>query len=128
MALAGVVALYSPLLTSDEREAVSAFFVGQGGVRYAKKISVTADKIVCKVSNVDITARTCELTFKGTRQTITGRRASEIFATEAMAGIPPDGAAGSVSESLSKLNCTIDPAEIKAKGGGGASCTFETGN
>jgi len=128
MALAGVVALYSPLLTSDEREAVSAFFVGQSGVRYARKISVTADKIVCRVSNVDITARSCELTFKGAKQTITGRRASEIFATEAMAGVPADGAAGSIVESLSKLTCTLDPTEIKAKGGGGASCSFETGN
>jgi hypothetical protein len=45
-----------------------------------------------------------------------------------MAGIPADGAAGSVSESLSKLNCTLDPAEIKQKAGGGASCSFETGN
>ena len=128
LALAGVVALYSPLLTADEREAVSAFFVGQSGVRYAKKISVTADKIVCRVSNVDITARSCELTFKGAKQTITGRRASEIFATEAMAGIAADGAAGSVFESLSKLNCTIDPAEIRKKSGEGATCSFETGN
>lgn len=128
LALAGVVALYSPLLTADEREAVSAFFVGQSGVRYAKKISVTADKIVCRVSNVDITARSCELTFKGAKQTISGRRASEIFATEAMAGIPADGAAGSVSESLSKLTCTLDPAEIRKKAGGGADCSFETGN
>jgi hypothetical protein len=128
LALAGVVALYSPLLTADEREAVSAFFVGQTGVRYAKKISVTADKITCKVSNVDITARSCELTFKGAKQTITGRRASEIFATEAMAGVPADGAAGSMSESISKLNCMLDPAEIKQKAGGGAACTFETGN
>ncbi|KRR02547.1 hypothetical protein CQ12_15485 [Bradyrhizobium jicamae] len=128
LALAGVVALYSPLLTSDEREAVSALFVGQSGGRYAKKISVTADKIVCRVSNVDITARSCELTFKGAKQTITGRRASEIFATEAMAGVPPDGAAGSVFESISKLNCTLDPAEIRKKAGGGADCTFETGN
>jgi hypothetical protein len=128
LALAGVVALYSPLLTADEREAVSAFFVGQSGVRYAKKISVTADKIVCRVSNVDITARSCELTFKGAKQTITGRRASEIFATEAMAGIPADGAAGSVFESLSMLACTLDPAEIKQKAGGGATCSFETGN
>jgi hypothetical protein len=44
-----------------------------------------------------------------------------------MAGIPADGAAGSVSESLSKLSCTLDPAEIKQKAGGGASCSFETG-
>jgi hypothetical protein len=97
-------------------------------VRYAKKISVTADKIVCRVSNVDITARSCELTFKGAKQTISGRRASEIFATEAMAGIPADGAAGSVSEGLSKLNCTLDPTEIRKKAGGGADCSFETGN
>jgi hypothetical protein len=97
-------------------------------VRYAKKISVTADKIVCKVSNVDITVRSCELTFKGARQTITGRRASEIFATEAMAGVPPDGAAGSMVESLSKLSCTLDPAEIRKKSGEGATCSFETGN
>ena len=128
LALAGVVAPYSPLLTADEREAVSALFVGQSGVRYAKKISVTADKIVCRVSNIDITARSCELTFKGAKQTITGRRANEIYATEAVAGVPPDGAAGSVFESLSKLNCTLDPAEIKQKAGGGATCSFETGN
>src|SRR5262245_58882328 len=128
LALAGVVALYSPLLTADEREAVSAFFVGQSGVRYAKKISFTADKIVCKVSNVDITARSCELTFKGAKQTITGRRASEIFATEVMARVPADGAAGSMFESLSKLNCTLDPAEIRKKTGGGADCACETGN
>src|SRR5258705_4803431 len=120
LALAGVVALYSPLLTSDEREAVSAFFVGQTGVRYAKKISVTADKIVCRVSNVDITARSCELTFKGAKPTITGRRASVIFATEAMASIPPNGAAGSVFESLSTLTCTLDPAQINQNAGGRA--------
>ena len=128
LALAGVVALYSPLLASDEQEAVSAFFVGQSGVRYAKKISVTADKIVCRVSNVDITARSCELTFRGAKQTITGRRASEIFATEVMAGVPAGGAAGPMFESLSKLNCTLDPAEIRKKTGGGADCSFETGN
>ena len=40
----------------------------------------------------------------------------------------PGGDAGSVTESLSKLNCTLDPAEIKQKAGGGASCSFETGN
>src|SRR5437763_16520946 len=73
LALAGVVALYSPLLTADEREAVSALFVGQSGVRYAKKISVTADKIVCSVSIVEIHARYCELPFTGTRQPCAGR-------------------------------------------------------
>ena len=111
LALAGVVAPYSPLLTAEEREAVSALFAGHSDVRYAKKISVTADKIVCRISNVDITARSCELTFKSATHTIKGRRANEVFATEVMAGVPSDGAAGSIFESLSKLNCTLDPAE-----------------
>ena len=128
LALAGVVALYSPLLSSDERETAAALFVGEKDVRYARKITVTADKIVCRVSNVDIAARSCELTFNGKKQTITGRRANEIFATEAMAGVPGDGAAGSTFESLSKLNCTLDPKAIKQKDGSGAVCTFETGN
>ena len=127
LALAGVVAPLSPL-PAAEKKVIAAFFAGNTNANYANKITLTADKIVCRTSNVDITARSCELTFKGAKQTITGRRASEIFATEAMAGIPPDGAAGSVLESLSKLNCTLDPAEIRQKAGGGASCSFETGN
>jgi hypothetical protein len=45
-----------------------------------------------------------------------------------MAGVPPDGATGSVFESLSKLTCTLDPAEIRKKAGGGVECSFETGN
>jgi hypothetical protein len=128
LALAGVVALYSPLLSGDERETAAALFVGEKDVRYARKITIIADKIACRVSNVDIAARSCELTFNGKKQILTGRRASEIFATEAMAGVPPDGAAGSVFAGLSNLSCTLDPKAIKQKDGSGASCTFETGN
>ena len=128
LALAGVVALYSPLLSGDERETAAALFVGEKDVRYAKKITITADKIACRVSNVDISARSCELTFNGKKQTVTGRRASEIFATEALVGVAPDGAAGSVFETLSNLSCTLDPKAIKQKDGSGASCSFESGN
>jgi hypothetical protein len=128
LALAGVVALYSPLLSGDERETAAALFVGEKDVRYAKKLTITADKIACRVSNVDISARSCELTFRGRKQTVNGRRASEIFATEALAGVPSDGAAGSVFESLSNLSCTLDPKAIKQKDGSGANCTFEPGN
>jgi hypothetical protein len=38
-----------------------------------------------------------------------------------------EGAAGSIVENISKLECTIDPNEIKKKDGVGAECTFETG-
>ena len=127
LALAGVVAPYSPLPVA-EKKAVAAFFAGNTGGSYAKKITVTADKIVCRTSNVDITARSCELTFKGNTRTLKGREANEIFATEVMAGVPSDGAAGSIFENLSKLSCTLDPKALKDKAGAGADCSFEPGN
>jgi hypothetical protein len=127
LALAGVVAPYSPL-PAAEKKAVAAFFAGNTDVSYAKKITVTADKIVCRTSNVDITARSCELTFKGKTRTVKGREANEIFASEVMAGVPSDGAAGSIFESLSKLSCTLDPKALKDKAGAGADCSFEPGN
>jgi hypothetical protein len=127
LALAGVVAPYSPL-PSGQRKAVAAFFAGNTNVNCTRKIIVTADKIVCRTSNVDITARSCELTFKGKTRSLKGRDANEIFATEVMAGVPSDGAAGSNFESLSKLSCTLDPKALKDKAGGGADCSFEPGN
>ena len=127
LALAGVVAPYSPL-PSGEKKVVAALFGGKSNVGYAKKIVLTADKIVCRTSNVDITARSCELTFKAGKRTVKGREANEIYATEIMAGVPSDGAAGSVFESLAKLSCTLDPKVIRENAGGGADCSFEPGS
>jgi hypothetical protein len=127
LAMAGVVAPYSPL-PAAEKKAVAAFFAGKTNVPYTKKITVTADKIVCRTSNVDITARSCELTFGTSTKKFTGREANEVYSTEAMAGIPPDGAAGSNFESISKLNCTLDPAQLKDKAGAGAECSYQPAN
>jgi hypothetical protein len=126
LALAGVVAQYAPIPAANKK-AVAAFFKGDPNFPYKGKISVMADKIVCRTSTVDITARSCEVTFKIKKQSLTGREANELFATQAMAGIPSEGAAGSNFESLAKLNCTIDPAQLKSKGGGGAECSYEAG-
>jgi hypothetical protein len=97
-------------------------------VKSSKTISITADQIVCRTSNVDIAARSCEMTFKTSKRSVKGAKANEIFATLATAGVTPEGAAGSNFESISKLNCTIDPTEIGQKSGGGANCSFETAN
>ena len=126
LALAGVVAPYS-YLPAAEKMAVAKLFQGHTSISYTRKISVTADKIVCRTGNVDITARSCELTFKNGKRTLKAHEANELYATEVMAGVPSDGAAGSVFESLSKLNCTLDPKAIKDKAGAGAECTFEPG-
>jgi hypothetical protein len=125
LALAGVVAEASPVLGSAERKAVDELFAGSSDISYKKKIAVAADKIVCRTSNVDITARSCDLTFGKKTKTINGRAANELFSTEAMAGVASDGAAGSIFEGLAKLNCTLDPQAIKQRDGSGADCTYE---
>jgi hypothetical protein len=128
LALAAVVAPSSSLLTAAEKHTVAMLFDGNTNGPYKANIAVTADKIVCRTSNVDLTARSCELTFGKTVKTLKGRAANEVYATEALAGVPSDGAAGSIFESLSKLACTLDPKAIADKDGSGAACSFETGN
>lgn len=125
LALAAVVATASPLLTSAERRAIDELFAENSNISYKKKIVVTADKIVCRTSNVDITLRSCELSFGGKTKTINGRAANELYATEAMAGVPADAAAGTNYESIAKLSCTLDPQAIRQKDGSGANCTYE---
>jgi hypothetical protein len=125
LALAAVVAPSSSLLKPAEKRAIAMLFAMSSDLPTKKKLIVTADKIVCRVRDVDITARSCQLTFGKRTKPLRGRAANELYATEAVAGVPPDGAAGSIYESLSRLNCTLDPTAIEAKDGGGATCTYE---
>jgi hypothetical protein len=127
LALAGVIAPHSPNLSTLDKKTVAAFFDG-GITPYGTTITISADKIVCRTSNVDITARSCEISFGKTGTKLSGRAANEIYATMAMAGIPADGAAGSMFESVAKLNCTLAPAAIKEKDGGGVTCSYEPAN
>ena len=129
LALAGVVAVHSSVLGSFDRRAMARLFAGNSAINYPpnRKISVTADSIVCRASDVDITSRTCELAFGYGKRSLKGREANEVFATLAAAGVASEGAAGHIIESVTKLTCTIDPNEIRQKAGGGAQCAFETG-
>ena len=90
------------------------------GVSYNTKSRVAADKIVGRTSNVDITARSYELTFKNGKHILKGREANELYAREVMAGVLSNGAAGTIFESVSKLNCTLDRKALKDKAGAGA--------
>jgi len=129
LALAAVIAQHSPLVRAYDKRVIERLFSGHTnfGFTPSTKISVTANTVVCRVSNVDITARTCDLTFSVGKRALTGREANEIAATAAAAGASAEGAAGSTIESLSKLVCTLDPNEIMKKAGGGAECAFENG-
>ena len=109
LALATVVAQHSPLPAYDKKIMARLFAGGSVFLIATKtKFSVAADTIVCRTSNVDIAARSCDLTFKVSKKTMKGREANELYATAATAGVVPEGAAGSNIESFSKLNCTID--------------------
>jgi hypothetical protein len=82
--------------------------------------------IVCRVSNVDITARSCELTFDNGARPLKGREANEVNATLTAAGAIAEGAAGSMIQTVTNLSCTLDPNVIKDNSGGGADCSFAT--
>jgi hypothetical protein len=125
LALAAVVAAHSPTLSAAGKKEVAAIFNGKGSGAYKGKIVITADKIDCRISNVDITARSCELTFGSKKPSFTGREANELYATEVFAGVPSDGAAGTIHEAVAKLKCTLDPNAIKQNDGSGADCSYE---
>ena len=126
LALAALVADNLPLIGATDKAVLAKLLDGETNVTYpaGKKISVTAAKLTCKASNVDIAAHSCDLTFGGKDVTLNGRRAHELFATLAEIGVEPDGAAGSIFEALANLKCTVDPNEVKQMAGGGAHCDF----
>jgi hypothetical protein len=129
LALAAVVAYHGGwLLGAFDRRALLRLFEGKRLIiKRVNKITVAVDSIVCKMSDVDITARSCDLAFKNHKRNLTGRAANEIYGTLAIAGVMSEGAAGSITASIKKLSCAIDPVLIAQKSGGGATCTFETG-
>ena len=128
LAVAGVLAPYSPLLNPGERKVIAALFNGNSRISYPKKkLSVSADTVMCRISNVAIAERSCEITFKTGKPSLKGRAANELYATLASAGVTAEGAAGSMIESVSKLSCTLDLGKIKQNDGSGADCSWESG-
>ena len=127
LALATLVADQSPTLGGSERRLLKRLLNGRSSGRSASKIMVEADSVVCRVSNVDITSRSCSLVFGKETITLTGRRSHELYATLIEVGVQPQGAAGSMIAGIKTFKCTIDPQEIKQKAGGGAECSFDVG-
>jgi hypothetical protein len=125
LALAAVMAQHSTVLSASNKKTIASLF--DGNKTGSKPLTVAADSVQCQVNTVDITWRRCELTFKTGKSSVKGRAANEIDATLALAGVDSEGAAGSFYRRVTKLNCTLDPVEIKKKDGGGAKCSFRVG-
>lgn len=125
-ALASIVVVQTPVLSTGDKLLIRRLFNGhyyqlRGDT---KVISVEANAIVCSIGNVDITSHSCKLTFGGKTINLTGDAAYQLYAMS-QAGVPAQGSAGEVHESLSHLVCTINPLEIAKRNGGGADCTFD---
>jgi hypothetical protein len=129
LALTALVAVYSPTLSVNHKHVMEELFSGNRNITFPAnhKITIKADKIECRRSDVDLTSRSCELTFGTHHRNIKGRAANELDATLAQSGVASEGAAGTIYESLTQLVCTVDPNEIKSADGGGADCTYMTG-
>ena len=129
LALAAIVGGYSPLVPGQQKALLARLLNGTipPNAAHRPPINVKSSKIVCSAGNVDITAHTCSLSFEAHTVTIRGRPAHELYATLIEAGIPSNGAAGTIYESLTALACTVTPAEVAQKAGGGAECSFTPG-
>jgi hypothetical protein len=129
LVLAALVGNQSKTLSPTDKAALARLLAGSMTKFPAEQtIMVSADKIDCKVSNVDILEHSCTLTFGTMTRTIAGREAHELQATLVEAGVRPEGAAGTTHETLSGLMCTIDPNAIRQKDGSGADCKFNAGS
>ena len=125
--LATIVGERSPTLSARRKATLAALLDGHRTFpRRGGPIVVRADGVVCRSSDVDLTSRSCVLTFGKRTVGVAGRKAHEIFATLEEVGVPSDGAAGTIFEALTQLRCTITR-EIATADGGGARCVFKTG-
>src|SRR5262245_4334415 len=83
LALVAVIAQHSPVVRAFDKRVIARLFRGNTNFGFTPntKIPVDADSVVCRVSNVDITSRSCELSFGSRTRTLTGRAANELGAT-----------------------------------------------
>ncbi len=105
LALAALVGGNSPLLGDQDKAALSKLLDGDTDFDFPKDqtIAVTADKIACHASNIDIAEHDCALRFGKQNVKLKGRAAHELYATLLEIGVEPDPGAGNIWVSVSKL-------------------------
>jgi len=129
LALAARVAAHSPTLTAQQKAIMQRMLDSDLNFHYpaGQKIVVKADAVTCRASNVDISSHACAFTFGAHKPSIQGDAGAALYATMVWAGVPSDGAAGTIYEAVKNLVCTIDPNAVKQRDGSGADCTFDPG-
>ena len=129
LALAAVVAQHSPHLPAYDKKTMARLFAGDSVflIGTKAKFSVTVDTAVCRTSNVDIAARSCELTFKVSKKTIKGREANEVYATSRPPASSPKARPDRTSPASRSSIAPSMPRKSARRPARGAQCSFETG-
>ena len=75
LSLSALVAEYSPAVKAAEKALLLKYLEGDAKAAHApgKKINVNAELVTCRISDVDITAHSCELAFGAKKDTIKRR-------------------------------------------------------
>ena len=103
LALAALVGAHSPALGSQQKQALADMLDGSLNFPFNAPISVAADSVACRQSDVDISHHDCTLKFgAATRDAERPRSRTSSYATLIENGVPSDGAAGSSYESVSR--------------------------
>ena len=126
LALAALIGGDSPLLGDKDKAALAKLLGGDTKFDFPKgqTITITADKVTCHASNIDIAEHDCTLAFGKKNVTLKGRAAHELYATLLEVGVQPNPGAGNIWVSVSKLDCAINVPEAQDKAGGGAMCHY----
>ncbi|HXY58512.1 MAG TPA: hypothetical protein VEH76_08025 [Methylocystis sp.] len=129
LVLAALVALHSPHLNASEKALLAKYLESESQAPFpaGEKFVVKVEDAICRIGDVDITARSCELNFGSKKVELKGLEAQALYATLVEIGVPSDGAAGTIYESVKTLDCAINPDEVREGGGGGAKCRFSRG-
>ena len=130
LALAAIIGEQSPTLGPNEKMVLARFLAGDAHFTLPSgvhRITVKADKITCRLGDVDITEHSCVLTFGSTTVTKAGRLGQELLATMQENGVAANGAAGTIYYSVVPIECRIDTEIVLSNSGGGARCDYTNG-
>jgi hypothetical protein len=93
----------------------------------SRRIKTSADRIRCRMGDVDTTLHDCTLTFGHREITRAGRTGQLLLATLQQNGAQSDGAAGTIYYTVTDISCLVDATRVEMHEGVGATCTFTNG-
>ena len=127
LALAAQIGAEDPSLSAQQKSVLTYFLNSQTSVALpagVRSITIKADKISCRMGDVDIGLHACTLTFGSKTVTKSGSAGQMLLASMQENGVPSDGAAGTIYYNATAVTCTIDATQVELHDGGGATCTF----